>query len=86
VQDKRSTWAAKQELDEIKGVELRLPGLVEGAYQMTWLDTWKAAIVLAEAHKAPAKHIDKPLEATVVRVPPFKRDIALLITRAAGDK
>jgi hypothetical protein len=81
LQDKRSTCSAKDEPGEIKGVELHLPGLVEGNYKLVWLDTWTGRVVSADIYKAPAKHVDKPLEPTVLRAPAFKRDLALLVCR-----
>lgn len=83
IQDRRSTWSSKEACSEVRDAELRLPGLVEGDYTLVWLSTWTGRIVTAEAYTAPGKHVDKPLEPTVVRVPPFRRDIALLLTRQA---
>ena len=81
--DQRSTWAAKEEPGEITGAELRVPGLIEGNYTLVWLDTWRGTVIAAATHTAPGKHVDKPLEPTVLRVPPFKRDIGLVVTRQA---
>ena len=59
----------------------RPKGNLEGAYSLVWLDTVTGGVVASESHTAPGKHVDKPLEPTVVRVPAFRRDIALLVTR-----
>ena len=81
IQDKRSLWSSAQACDEIEGAELSLPGLAEGEYRLAWLATWTGRVLNSEIRKAPPKHVNRPLEPTVVRVPAFKRDIGLTVTR-----
>ena len=81
IQDKRSLWSSTQACGEVKDVELSLPGLAEGEYCLAWLETWTGRVLSSEMHKAPAKQVDRPLEPTVVHVPPFRRDTALMVTR-----
>lgn len=66
---------------EISGLELRMPGVLEGEYQVVWLDTWRGVAVRSEVYKAPGRQVDQPLAPVVLRAPPFRRDMALWMTR-----
>lgn len=83
IQDRRSTWSRKLEKNEpappeIKDLEVHLPALTPGEYEVHWLDTWKGEeigtrplTVESEKEGAP-KGID-------LKCPAFRRDIAVWI-------
>jgi len=84
LQDRRSTWSAALERNEevppeIATLTVHVPAPVPGAYRVRWLDVWSGAdlkedplsVELGENGKAPVT-LD-------LKVPPFRRDLALII-------
>ncbi|MFH0938377.1 MAG: hypothetical protein V1899_03740 [Planctomycetota bacterium] len=81
IHDSRAMWSAKEsDLVELKDVELKLPALQEGAYRVAWLDTWSGVLLRQEIRRVSAKKMDQPLPPTILHAPPFKRDLAVVIT------
>jgi hypothetical protein len=82
IQDRRSTWhnaleARLPEPGEIADLELTIPALSGGEYAVTWLEPWEGK----EMRRAPLK-VASPGGAAApftLRVPPFRRDLAVLI-------
>jgi|GEM_PF-2069807 len=63
--------------------QVGLPGLLEGAYTITWMDAATGAILSTQKYNAPAEEVNKGLEPTVVSVPKIANDAALFIIRDA---
>jgi hypothetical protein len=69
-------------LPEVKDIQLTLPPLLEGEYNVVWLDTWQGAIIRQDSYHAPAKKVNEPEPLVVLpNCPPFKYDLAVIITR-----
>jgi hypothetical protein len=67
---------------EIKEMEIRLPGLPEGLYDVTWMDSWTGKVLKSLSYAAPAKIIDRPAEPFSLTAPAFKNDVLLMIVQA----
>lgn len=87
VRDKRSTWARKLErkLDDppqIEKLELALPALGPGAYDVRWLNAWTGLDVKTDRVVIAKVADGAPLPPFKLACPPFRRDIALIVTAA----
>ena len=83
IQNEYSSWAAfkdNHKFDELRDLTLRLPGLKEGEYNLVWLNTWTGDVISSEKWIAPATKANALPSALNLLVPPFRRDIGLLIT------
>ncbi|MEI6235272.1 MAG: hypothetical protein WCT04_19610 [Planctomycetota bacterium] len=63
------------------GAEFKLPGLSEGTYTITWLDTATGDILLNQPHTAPPQQAGKSLDPLNLTTPQLPGDAALFIVR-----
>ena len=85
IHDRRSTWAASLERNEpappeVKGLEVRLPALESGTYNVRWLQTWAGTELPSESLVIAAS--GPGVREIELRCPPFVRDLALVIEQA----
>jgi hypothetical protein len=62
-------------------LELRLPGVIEGTYTLTWMNPADGAFLPSGVHQAPPQQVGQALPAWSVQTPAFKDALILLAVR-----